>query len=533
MTPSDGRKQYSPGTQKPKLTKQTLKGAGNVSGIESLSNQRERQPLTRLEALIWWKRLLFNSRIIVWTVVGVVTLSLGWVVTTQIDIKTTRVISTTGQFSAREKIKEMQAPENKVVREVFVKEGENVKKGKPLVAFDSIDSYEKLKVLETQRQLLVQQNEFYNLLANKPANMAQVEGSILRLKLPREAAFLARNRTALIVANQQYQAQANEGAIAPNNSQSSVATSGGNKPANVQKKLVEIAIQQIQQQLAQNQLQQEEVVKDITQIQQKLAKIAPLVSEGAIAGATYSEQEQAWRDRTDELARLKSQQQQLQLNLQQVKQQLKNTGAVNQNVIAKTSVDYQKQIADNKKQIVEIDSQLTKIISDNQTQIAKLDRQIELIKPSVNAYVLKAPDDGKVFQLRAIPGFGTQTDKNKTLLKFNSGDRDLAIEILLPKEDIALVQEGMRASIVFDTPPLRSLGELQATVISVGSDALPPDAIHHYYGVPTQIALERQVLKSDRLKKSLRSGVSATVAIAVDREQSLAEIVWQKISPLQ
>jgi HlyD family secretion protein len=522
MTPSDGRKQYSPETQKPKLPKSTQRMTG-----------KEKQPLTRLKTQIWWKKLLFSSRIIIWTVVGVATLSLGWVVTTQIDIKTTRVISTTGQFTTREKIKEMQAPENKVVREVFVKEGEKVKKGKPLITFDSINSYEKLKVLETQRQSLVQQNEFYSLLANKPANMAQVEGAILRLKLPREAAFLARNRTALIVANQQYQAQANESAIAPNNAQSSVSSPKGNKPVNVQKKLVEIALQQMQQQLAQNHLQQEEVKENIAQIQQKLDKIAPLVSEGALAQIKYSEQEEAWRSSQDELARLKSQQQQLQLNLQQVKEQLKNTSTGNPNANAKTVVDYQKQIADNKKQIVEIDSQLTKIISDNETQIAQLDRQIELIKPSVNAYVLKAPDDGTVFQLRAIPGFGTQSDRNKTLLKFNSGDRDLAIEVLLPKEDFALVQEGTIASIQFDTPPLRSLGKLQAKVISVGSDALPPDAIHHYYGVPTKIVLDRQVLKNERVKKSLRVGVSATVAIAVNQKQSLAQIVWQKISPLQ
>lgn len=522
MTPSDGRKQYSSKTQKPGLTKSTQH-----------ARETEKRLLTRMKALIWWKKLLFSSRIIVWTVVGVATLSLGWVVTTQIDIKTTRVISTTGQFTTREKIKEMQAPENKVVREVFVKEGEKVKKGKPLVTFDSINSYEKLKVLETQRQSLVRQNEFYSLLANKPANMAQVEGAILRLKLPREAAFLVRNRTSLIAANQQYQAQANEGAIASNNAQSSVDTPKSKPPVNVQKKLVEIAIQQTQQQLAQNQSQQEQVKENIAQIQQRLDRIAPLVSEGAIAQIEYTEQEEAWRSSQDEHARLRSQQQQLEANLQQVKEQLKNTSASNPNAITKTVVDYQKQIADNKKQIAEIDSQLTKIVSDNKTQIEKLDRQIELIKPSVNAYVLKAPDDGTVFQLRAIPGFGTQSDKNKTLLKFNSGDRDLAIEVLLPKEDIDLVQEGMTASIQFDAPPLRSLGELQAKVISVGSDALPPDAIHHYYGVPTKIVLDRQVLNDERLKKSLRVGVSATVAIAVDREQSLAEIVWQKISPLQ
>ncbi|NJP20786.1 MAG: hypothetical protein HC763_19355 [Hydrococcus sp. CRU_1_1] len=120
---------------------------------------------------------------------GVTTLSVVWALSTQIEIQSERTIAMTGQLMTRSNVKEMQIPENKVVKAVFVKEGESVNKGQSLVEFDAVVSYEKLQFLENQRQSLVTQNQFYRFSLEKIVSMTRVEEAILQLKLSREAAF--------------------------------------------------------------------------------------------------------------------------------------------------------------------------------------------------------------------------------------------------------------------------------------------------------------------------------------------------------
>jgi HlyD family secretion protein len=470
------------------------------------------------------QRSLASLRIIVWTLVGIATASITWATLAQIELQVEQALSATGQLTTRGTIKEMQVPENKVVKAVFVKEGDRVKKGQPLVAFDSLTSYEKLKSLETERQLLVQQNRFYRRSIEQSIGMAQVEGAILGLKLPREAAFLVRNRTALIAANQQYQAQALKN---PTDSAGNPQAS----QANPQKVLAELAVRQLQEQLEQNQSQQQQAQERLIAARQRHAQIQALVSEGAIARVESTEQGQAVRSSADELERLRIEQQRLQLSLEQAREQLANVSVVMSNESQKPAIDYQKQITDNKKQIAEIDSQLTKIVTENERQVAELERQIVRVKPTSNSYILKAPANGKVFAVKAIPGFGSQPDSEKTLFKLKSDERYLVAEVLIPKEDIDFIQDGMPAEIKIDSPPFSQLGNLQGQVLAVGADALPPDAIHHFYGIPAKIGLERQALEVDPQDMPSRSGISATVTIKINKKQTLGKAIWQKLLP--
>ncbi|AFY79549.1 multidrug resistance efflux pump [Pleurocapsa sp. PCC 7327] len=470
------------------------------------------------------QRRSFDSlRIIVWTLVSIATLSTAWA-TLAHELQVEQAISATGQLMTRETIKEMQVPENKVVKAVFVKEGDRVKKGQPLVAFDSLTSYKKLKSLETERQLLVQQNRFYRRAIEQSIEMAQVEGAILGLKLPREAAFLVRNRTALIAANQQYRAQTLE---PPTDS----AENPQAPQVNPQKVLAELAVRQLQEQLEQNQSQQQQAQERLIAARQRLAQIQALVSEGAIARVESSEQGQAVRSSADELERLRMEQQRLQLSLEQARKQLANVSVAMSNESQKPAIDYQKQITDNKKQIAEIDSQLTKIVTENERQIAELERQIARVKPTSNSYILKAPADGKVFALKAALGFGSQPDDEKTLFKLKSDGQYLVVEVIIPKENIDFIQDGMPAEIKIDASSFSQLGNLRGQVLAVGSDALPPDAVHHFYGIPAKIGLERQALAVEPQKMSSRSGISATVTIKINKKQTLGEAIWQKLLP--
>jgi hemolysin D len=258
-----------------------------------------------------------------------------------------------------------------------------------------------------------------------------------------------------------------------------------------------------------------------------LSKIEPLVKVGAIARAQYTEQQQVVRSQKAEIKRLRTERERLQLMLDRATEQLAETPVVVPKASPQPTVDFQKQMADNKKQITEIDAQLTKIIVENDRQIAELDRQIDRIQGRSNSFTLKAPLAGTVSQVMASPGFGVGNGA-KTLLKLNSDDRHLIVDVLIPQKDLNSIQEGMKAALKIDELPLARLENLQGTVISVGSDALPPDAIHHFYGIPAKISLDKQSLVIDDKEVPLRSGMSATATITVSQKQSFWQAMWQK-----
>jgi hemolysin D len=472
-------------------------------------------------------RSSIELRTVIWMVVGIATLSIVWTLSTQIEIKAERTIALEGHLTTRSNVKDMQTPENKVVKEVFVKEGDKVNKGQPLVEFDALVSYEKLQSLENQRQSLVAQNQFYRFSLEKTVSMTRVEGAILQLKLSREAAFLVRNRAALLAANQQLQARVLEKSTDSAETTENTANGVVGSPDNSKKTLANIAIAQIQEQLAQYQKQFEESQDRLMMEQKRLSKIEPLVKVGAIARAQYTEQQQVVRSQKAEIKRLRTERERLQLMLDRATEQLAETPVVVPKASPQPTVDFQKQMADNKKQITEIDAQLTKIIVENDRQIAELDRQIARIQGRSNSFTLKAPLAGTVSQVMASPGFGVGNGA-KTLLKLNSDDRHLIVDVLIPQKDLNSIQEGMKAALKIDELPLARLENLQGTVISVGSDALPPDAIHHFYGIPAKISLDKQSLVIDDKEVPLRSGMSATATITVSQKQSFWQAMWQK-----
>jgi HlyD family secretion protein len=101
--------------------------------------------------------------------------------------------------------------------------------------------------------------------------------------------------------------------------------------------------------------------------------------------------------------------------------------------------------------------------------------------------------------------------------------------VLIPKENLDFIQEGMLAEVKADGSPLGELGNLQGQILSVGSDALPPDAVNHFYGIPVKIGLEKQALGIELQKMPLRSRMSATVTININKKQTLGETLWQKL----
>ncbi|MCZ8067842.1 MAG: HlyD family efflux transporter periplasmic adaptor subunit [Microcystis sp.] len=512
------------------------------------------------------------SRTIIWTLMSVTTAALIWSAFAKIE----QVVGAQGQLKPQGKVQEVQSPVNGVVQEVTVKDGDRVNKGDVLVLMDSSASKVQLESLRTIRATAEKENQFYRLLMAQDLTPAQVESSITQLKLPSEIADLARNRAALVAENQLYQAQVSEVA-------SSAALQGdqlarleaAQREANSRQAAARLEMEQLEKQLAQTRVQladaRSQLIKDrlvLEEIKTRnansmkqgeesldierniLKDIEPLGDEGAIARYQINKQKQSVTDRQNELqqqeangkierekqekevqtriaeiSRLEQEEKRYSLLISQAGEKLINTTVI-------TEKDVRDKMADNHKRIAEIDSQISRIIIDNNKRIAELDSQISQAQQTIKYQKITAPIDGVVFDLKARPGFVPQPSQAEALLKLvpdgcptqvkDAAKGCLVAEVDVTNQDIGFVRVGQKADIRIDSFSYSEYGDIKGEVISIGSDALPPDENHRFYRFPVRVRLNSQdlVLK-DQSTLPLQSGMSVSVNIKVNENRTV------------
>jgi HlyD family secretion protein len=512
------------------------------------------------------------SRTIIWTLMSVTTAALIWSVFAKIE----QVVGAQGQLKPQGKVQEVQAPVNGVVQEVKVKDGDRVNKGDVLVLMDSSASQVQLESLKKIRATAEKENQFYRLLMAQDLTPAAVESSIAQLKLPSEIADLARNRAALVAENQLYQAQVNEGA-------SSSALQGeelarlevAQREANSRQAAARLEMEQLAKQLNQTRVQladaRSQLINDrfvLEEIKTRnansmkqgqegldierniLKDIEPLGEEGAVARYQINKQKQSVTDRQNELqqqeangkidrekqeqevqtriaeiSRLEQEEKRYSLLISQARERLINTTVI-------TEKDVRDKMADNQKRIAEIDSQISRVIIDNNKRIAELDSQISQAQQTIKYQKITAPIDGVVFDLKARPGFVPQPSQAEALLKIvpdgcptqikDAAKGCLVAEVDVTNQDIGFVRVGQKTDIRIDSFSYSEYGDIKGEVISIGSDALPPDENHRFYRFPVRVSLSSQelVLK-DKSTLPLQSGMSVSVNIKVNENRTV------------
>jgi HlyD family secretion protein len=212
--------------------------------------------------------------------------------------------------------------------------------------------------------------------------------------------------------------------------------------------------------------------------------------------------------------------QRLLLDLEQAEEELNNTQATTQ----KNTLD---RIAQNKKQIAQIDSQLTKALVDNQNRIAELNSQISQAQQKLEYQNLKAPITGKIFDLEASPGFVANTSKK--LMKIVPQDHLIA-KVFITNQDIGFVKEGMKVDVRIDTFPFSEYGDLQGELISVGSDALPPNETYDFFRFPAKIRLDSQTLNTNNREIPLQSGMSVSANIKLREDRRVISLFIERFT---
>lgn len=452
------------------------------------------------------QRSPFLSRAVLWAIVGVTSFTLIWSAVAKIE----EAIPATGKLEPQGTVREVQVPVNGLVKEVYIKEGQQVKQGDLLLRLDYTAQKAQKIYFQKVRNALLQENQFYQ---------SQMGGAVRvpvgnQVKLPEEIATLTKNRAAIVAENQLYRVQLSgksSGVNLTSEQQSRLLTN--QQELKSKAATVKLEASQLERQVVQNQVKLANA-KNVLQINQGILKdLEPLYKQGAIARLQYLQQKQQVSTQQSEVDQLTEEGERLKLAIAQSGERLQNTmSASNQDLWTK--------IADNDQRIAEIDSQLKKAIGENEKRIAELDSQISQNQVSLDYQEIRSPVNGTVFDLKASnPGF--VANSTEPVLKVVP-ENNLTAKVFLTNKDIGFVRTGMPVDVRIDSFPFSEFGDIKGTLEEVGSDALPPTQTLPFYSFPAKIHLNQQALILKDKQLPLQSGMSVSVNIKLRKRTILS-----------
>ena len=299
--------------------------------INNLTADRSRQHWTALRPSTSW------SRRIIWTLVGLAGFGIVWASFAKID----ETVQATGKLEPKGVTKEVKAPLGGVIRDILVKDGEQVQKGQVLLILDTEAAKAKLKALEEVRSRVA---------ADLALSKAQLGETVSLDELnTNQAGKLSALRAEL-------------------DSRVKAARFG------VDQSRENLVSAQEQLKAKQQALQiREQVVKDIT----------PLKDVGALARSTYLKELQDLLLLRGEVESLKASEKRARAALHEAKQKLANTQAL-------TQIDFSTKVEEGLKQLAELENQIseTRLTLKYQKIKAPVAGVVFDLKPTAPGYVV-------------------------------------------------------------------------------------------------------------------------------------------------
>ncbi|MBW4601273.1 MAG: HlyD family efflux transporter periplasmic adaptor subunit [Calothrix sp. FI2-JRJ7] len=451
------------------------------------------------------------SHAIIWSIVGVTSFAVIWACTATID----ESVPVQGKLEPKGSVKEIQAPVGGVVANIHVQEGQTVKKGDVLVSFDRTVGLAKLRSLQQVRASLMRENQFYRSQLQLPT----VDSRSKQFQSSPEIVSLTKNRAVLMQEIQLYRTQLNGGkAIQELNPQLRQRLLNRQLETDSRLAAVRLDVEQLTRQLNQVQVQLTNVRGSLATNLEIANNIETLVKEGAFARLPYLERRQAANTSQADVNRLEQEAERIRLAIVQGQKKLQNASAIiKEELLSK--------IAENEKQIADIDSQLTKVIVENNKNIQEINSQISELTLNLKYQELRAPHDGIVFDLKPR-GQGYVYNTSESILKIVPPE-NLVAQVFITNNDIGFVKAGMPVDVRLDSFPYTEFSDIKGKLIRIGSDALPPDQIHPNYRFPAEIRLEKQSIQVNGTEVPLQSGMSLSANINV-RKRTVISIFTEK-----
>lgn len=436
------------------------------------------------------------SRAIALAIVGVTGATVIWANFAQIE----EAIPAQGKLEPEGKVTEIQSPLVGVVKELLVKDGQRVKQGDRLIRLDPTATQSQQKSLREIRTKLSSENQYYqdqiNGIANTPEGITLSPGILT----------LTQNRANLLLENQLYRAQlsGNGGGGFTPEQQMRLRASQIENSSRVA--AADLEVDQLRRQLEQTNIQLSNAQSTLATEKQIFSQLDALCEVGGFAKVQCIRQKLEVQNREAEVSRLQQEQQRIEITIKQSQAKVDNTKAL-------TEQEVMTKMAANDKAIADIDSQLSKTVLENQKKISEIDSQLSQAQVTLGYQDITAPVTGTIFGLQPT-GIGFVTNTTTPLLKIVPEDALIA-QVYITNRDIGFVKEGMPVDVRIDSFPFSEFGDIKGQLISIGSDALPPEPTRPFYSFPAKVRLERQNLSINGRNINLQSGMSISINIKV------------------
>ncbi len=428
-----------------------------------------------------------------------VTIGGAWSVLARVDV----VVNASGKLEPQSQSQVVQARAGGVVTAVLVREGESVKQGQLLMQFDRTALLNRLQELLLQRQRLVKETAVLRI-----AQQGKSLQTIGKNDLGISPELMSQVQTRLLLVAQLTQ---NPSSLAPDQLQRYVLYQ---QQLSDRQSLSQLQKSSLQSKIAESDAQINQTQFQLQQEQELLARLRPLVKQGAIPRVTLLQREVSVGDLQKQLIQSRLQKEQVEIG--QLQGRVEDGKLLNE-----TQQELQKQLAD-------LDAKFDTIIKDNQRQMIEVNSQLNQVRLDLKNQGLRSPADGVVFELASkLPGAVTQP--GQTLLQVVPNE-SLTAQVQVANADIANIQVGMPVDIRIDAYPFTEFGSVKGMISKVGSETVPVTQQAPRSTVfPVEVRLDRQFLDRRSQRFSLTPGMTITSLIKV-RQRAPISYVTEEIT---
>lgn len=239
---------------------------------------------------------------------------------------------------------------------------------------------------------------------------------------------------------------------------------------------------------------------------ERVTKIRPLVTEGAISKEQAFQMEQALRDRQRAITEQEGALQVAMEKSQQLEAQLTQKRAEGQELQVTAAQQLQ---------------QLNMQIAQLQAKVSQLQTLLATANAKVKQYALYAPVDGMISTLN-VRNAGEVVQPAQPSVEIAPSHKSLVMSTILPNQEAGFVKAGMPVQVKLDSYPFQDYGIVPGKVLSVSPDTMPHPQQGEVYRV--QVALDRAYVKKDNQTVKFRSGQTG-VAEIVTRKRRIMELL--------
>jgi hemolysin D len=144
------------------------------------------------------------SRGIVWTILGITTGLIAWACLAPLE----EAVIVQGKLEPTDKVKDVQVPVGGVVKQVLIKDGDQVTAGQNLLSLESTVPRATLASLQSNLDSLTAETRFYHSLLAQGVGTVSPQ-SLAKLKVRPEILALTTSRSSILAENQLYRAELN------------------------------------------------------------------------------------------------------------------------------------------------------------------------------------------------------------------------------------------------------------------------------------------------------------------------------------